>query len=183
MSSTVAEEDSESGVDQEDFVRLWSAHRDHLYGFIFSLLPDHVEAEEVFQKVSVVLWRKFHNFSPGTDFWRWAARVAQLEVQDHWKRKKRERLQFWTEDVIDSIAVVNVQHGELLQRQRQALKDCMKKLAPRDRELILMRYGTDRVTTKQLAHNMGRPLVTLYKALGRIRQNLYQCIQRTLARE
>lgn len=175
--------DAQNEFDDEEFVRLWSCHRDHLYGFVFSLLPDHVEAEEVFQKVSVVLWKKFDSYSPGSHFWRWAARVAQLEVQDHRKRKRRERLQFWTEDVIDAIAATNVQYSELLQQQRQALKDCMNKLPVRDRDLIALRYGAERVTTKQLAETMGRPLVTLYKALGRIRQNLYQCIQRALARE
>jgi RNA polymerase sigma-70 factor (ECF subfamily) len=179
----VTSPDQQDLFDHEEFVRLWSAHRDHLYGFVFSLLPDHVEAEEVFQRASVVLWSKFASFEPGTDFWRWAARVAQLEVLDYRKRKRRERLQFWTEDVIDAIASAHVQYSELLQQQRQALRDCLMKLPSRDRELIVLRYGADRVTTKQLAETLGRPLVTLYKALGRIRRGLYECIQRTLARE
>ncbi|MEX2308380.1 MAG: sigma-70 family RNA polymerase sigma factor [Pirellulales bacterium] len=179
----MTESDELAAHRSEEFVHLWSAHRAPLYSFIFSMLPDHLEAEEVFQRVSVVLWSKFDDFQPGTNFWRWAARVAQLEVQDYRKRKKRERLQFWTEDVIDSIADAYLQHSELLQRQRQALGLCIEKLASRDRELVALRYGAEQVTTKHLAEQLGRPLVTLYKALSRIRRNLYECIQRTLASE
>jgi RNA polymerase sigma-70 factor (ECF subfamily) len=147
------------------------------------MLPDHLEAEEVFQRVSVVLWSKFDDFELGTNFWGWAARVAQLEVHDYRKRRKRERLQFWGEDVIDSVAAAYLRNSDLLQRQRQALGACLEKLALRDRELIALRYGAEQVTTKHLAERLGRPLVTLYKALSRIRGNLYECIQRTLAHE
>jgi RNA polymerase sigma-70 factor, ECF subfamily len=178
----VLESDEESRR-HEEFVRLWSAHRGHLYGFVFTLLPDYVEAEDVFQRVSVVLWSKFDEFQAGTQFWSWAARVAQLEVQDYRKRKKRERLQFWGEDVIDSVAAAHLEYSELLQSQRQALGACIQKLGPRDRELIALRYGSEQITTKHLADRLGRPLVTLYKALGRIRRTLYECVQRTLARE
>lgn len=164
-------------------MRLWSAHRGHLYSFVFSLLPNHVEAEDVFQRVSVVLWSKFDDFQAGTQFWRWAARVAQLEVQDYRKRQKRERLQFWSEDVIEAVATAHLEYSELLQHQRQALGACLEKLTPRDRELIALRYGAEQITTKHLADKLGRPLVTLYKALSRIRRTLYECIQRTLARE
>jgi RNA polymerase sigma-70 factor, ECF subfamily len=167
----------------EDFVRLWSAHRIQLYSFVFSLLPDHVEAEDVFQCVSIVLWNKFDQFQLGTNFWHWAARVAQLEVQDYRKRKTRERLKFWSEEVIDAIAAAHVEYSELLQHQQRALASCLEKLSPRDRELVALRYGAERITTKTLADRLGRPLVTLYKALSRIRRNLYQCIQRSLARE
>jgi RNA polymerase sigma-70 factor (ECF subfamily) len=167
----------------EEFVRLWSTNRTQLYNFIFSMLPDHVEAEEVFQRVSVVLWSKFNDFRPETDFWRWSAQVARFEMQDYCKRRKRERLRFWGEAVIDNIADTYLQHGDLLLSQRRALMACLQKLTPRDRELISLRYGAEQVTTKRLADRMGRPLVTLYKALGRIRRALYECIQRAMASE
>jgi len=167
----------------EDFVRLWSAHRSQLYSFVFSLIPNHAEAEDVFQRVSIVLWNKFSQFQLGTDFWRWSARVAQYEVQDYRKRKTRERLKFWSDEVIDAIAAAHVEYSELLQHQQQALGRCLEKLSPRDRELVALRYGEDQVTTKSLADRLGRPLMTLYKALSRIRRNLYECVQRTIARE
>jgi RNA polymerase sigma-70 factor (ECF subfamily) len=150
---------------------------------VFSLLPDHVEAEEVFQKVSVVLWSKFDKFELGTHFWSWAARVAQLEVHDYRKRRKRDRLQFWDEGVINSVAAAHLESNELLEHQRLVLIGCIEKLAPRDRELVSLRYGTEQITTKHLAERLGRPLVTLYKALSRIKRTLYECVQRSLSHE
>ena len=176
-------DDGKEQLRHEDFVRLWSAHRSQLYSFIFSLVPDHAEAEDVFQAVSIVLWNKFGQFQIGTDFWRWSARVAQYEVQDYRKRKISERLTFWSADVIDAIAAAHVEYSELLQHQQQALASCLQKLSARDRELVALRYGAGRVTTKSLSDRLGRPLVTLYKALSRIRRNLYECVQRAIAQE
>ena len=61
----------------EEFVRLFSEHQRKLFKFIFLLAPDHAEAEDVLQETSVILWRKFGEFQSGTDFFRWAAQIAQ----------------------------------------------------------------------------------------------------------
>jgi DNA-directed RNA polymerase specialized sigma24 family protein len=80
------------GLDRhEEFVRQWSAHRDHLYSLVFAMLPDHVEAEEIFQRVSVVLWTKFDSLEPGTSFWHWAARCRGL-VRNYTRSVSKARI-------------------------------------------------------------------------------------------
>ena len=58
----------------------------------------------------------------------------------------------------------------------------MKKLGSRDRELIERRYRT-KTTARRVAEELGRPTSTVYKALARIRDALYDCVERTLAQE
>ena len=171
----------EDPVDRGEFVRLWSAHRAHLFNFIYSLLPDAAGAEEVFQRVSIVLWKKFDDLRSQDGFWRWSARVAQLEVQNYRRQTRCERLQFWDAEVIDLIAATHLQQSDVLESQRSALRSCLEKLERRDRQLVERRYGADKVTTRELASQLGRPLVTLYKSLSRIRRSLFKCVQRTLA--
>lgn len=171
---------SESDARTEQFVALFAEHREEVFRFILSILPHQADAEDVFQRTSVVLWRKFANFTPGTSFFRWAARVAQLEVLDHCKKKGRDRIGFWSAELVEAIADTREQEEELLVQQRQALKDCLGRLRPGDRELVELRYTT-KTSSKALAESLGKPAVTVYKSLARIRRWLYECIERKLA--
>jgi RNA polymerase sigma-70 factor (ECF subfamily) len=66
-------------VDREEFARLFSRNARRLYGFIMTLVFSHHDAEEVFQNTSVVIWNKFAEFQPGSNFFAWASKVsAQL---------------------------------------------------------------------------------------------------------
>ncbi len=182
ISSQRDEADRTGDADRtEEFVALLTEHRGDLFRFVLSILPDYAEAEAVFQRTSIVMWRKFDEFQHGTNFVRWAARVAQFEVRDYRKRKGRERLRFWTNELVDAVADTWLQNDDVLQEQRQALGPCLEKLPEKDRELVELRYGGAKTTSKEIAENLGRPRVTVYKALARIRRALYECIERTLA--
>lgn len=164
----------------EQFVALFAEHREELFRFILSILPHQADAEDIFQRTSVVLWRKFGNFTPGTNFFRWAARVAQLEVLDYCKKRGRERVGFWSTELVEAIADTREAEEGWLADQRYALTDCLSRLRPRDRELVELRYTT-KTTSKALAESLGKPAVTVYKNLTRIRRWLSECIERKLA--
>ena len=69
--------------------------------------------------------------------------------------------------------------GELDERH-EALEHCLKKLHPRDRELVITRYEPGGGVT-EAARRTGRSLVAAYKALGRIRKLLLDCVTHRLA--
>src|SRR4051812_23964504 len=82
----------------ESFLRLWEAHRRRVFHFILALLPAVQDAEDVLQETSIVLWRKFGEFEPGTNFLSWAHKVAHFEVLRH--RRKGGRHQLIEESVL-----------------------------------------------------------------------------------
>lgn len=166
----------------EEFVALLTECRRELYQFIYSILPHHAEAEDLFQQTSITLWQKFDEFEPGTNFLRWAERVARFKICDYRKGRHRDRLRFWSDELVECLAESRLEHSEWLAQRRQALAQCLAKLSDRDRELVRQRYeGIS--TTKALAEQLHKPLVTLYKALGRIRRALHDCIERTISAE
>ena len=67
----------------EEFMRLFTHHQRHVYGYIRGLVPSLVEAEEVLQQTNLLLWEKFDQFQPGTNFRAWACKVAYLTVLKH----------------------------------------------------------------------------------------------------
>jgi RNA polymerase sigma-70 factor (ECF subfamily) len=63
-----------------------------------------------------------------------------------------------------------------------ALKNCLGKLKPKDRELLDARYCRN-TPLGDLAAKLARPVGTIKKSLQRIRRALQGCIERTLASE
>ena len=51
-----------------------------------------------------------------------------------------------------------------------------------DRDLLACRFA-DGATTQSASEHVGRSVEAVYKALAKIRQALFDCVQRTLARE
>ena len=166
---------------QENFVRLFSAHEGNVRAFVTSLLPSWEGVDEVMQEASLVMWRKFDQFDPnrpGSKFIDWAFMIARYEVMKYRRKRATDRLVF-SEDVYELLAseAADVAAGQPA-RQR-ALLECLSKLEPAQRELIQAAYA-DGISIKDAATRVGRSQAGLYKALARIRQKLYRCIQISL---
>lgn len=165
----------------EEFVGLFTLNARRIYGFILSLQPNVADADEIFQETSTVLWRKFEQFESGTDFLAWACQIARYKVMSLRQRVGRERLQF-SDEFVENVADESVQAGATLEPRHQALSLCIEKLNPRDRDLLSRRYQ-EGATTRSIATDVGRSVDAVYKALNRIHEALFQCIQRTLRAE
>ncbi len=160
---------------------MFLAHQARIYAFIVTLLGNRSDADDVLQETGITLFQKFSTFQPGTDFLAWACRVAKNKVMDFGKRRGRDRLRF-DSATLELIADEYIERGEQVASRLKALDGCMAKLARSDRELLETCYRSES-TTKAIAQMLNRPADTIYKALRRIRAALYDCIQRTIARE
>jgi RNA polymerase sigma-70 factor (ECF subfamily) len=165
------------------FLRLFVAHARRLYAYILTLLPHRADADDVLQEASVVLWDKFDPLRPPDDFAAWACRIAYFKVLDFYKKSRRSRIRF-SQTLLERIAETAVEHAGALQldERREALAGCLEKLGPRDRDLLARRFA-DGATTQSTAVQVGRSVEAVYKALARIRQALFDCVTRTLAKE
>jgi RNA polymerase sigma-70 factor, ECF subfamily len=160
------------------FLRLIAEHQGALHTFIRSLLPNREEASEVLQDVNVVLWEKFDT---AENFKKWAFGVARLEVRKFLQSRARDR-HIFDDELVNRLAdeVILMEQAHLT--QREALDDCLLKLPDPQRELALSAY-TKGVRMNDLAAQLGKTPMSLYKLLHRIRQTLLECVRRKLARE
>jgi RNA polymerase sigma-70 factor (ECF subfamily) len=150
-----------------EFVQLFTHHQRRLFLFILSQIPNPIEAEEVQQETNVVIWSKFSQFRPGTNFLAWVSQIANFEV-----------MQF-SDEFLETVSKEALERSDELEERRNALIECIQKLRPRDRELIQQRYAPGE-KGKHLAEQIGRPANSVYQSLGRIRRALMECIQRRL---
>jgi RNA polymerase sigma-70 factor (ECF subfamily) len=167
---------------RDSFARLFAQHDRWLFAYLVSLLGNAAHAEEVFQEVCVVLWREYETFQLGTNFVSWVSVIAHNQVHRFRRQQKRAGPQL-SEATVSLLAEDAVERVDLLESRRDALRNCLEKLADKDRQLVRHCYGDSRVTFKTAAEDLGRPVNTVYKALNRIRRSLYQCIERTLSVE
>jgi RNA polymerase sigma-70 factor (ECF subfamily) len=163
-----------------DFAARLSQHQTQLFGYIYSLVRDLDDADDLFQQTSLVLWDKFEQYDPSRNFIPWACGVARLEVSNFLRSRRRQRLCF-----SDNLALILIEaHDEMvddpLEERRVALAECMKKLRPTDQELLDTCYGHS-VRIPDVAHDRGRSSQSIHNSLRRIRRTLFECVRRSLA--
>jgi RNA polymerase sigma-70 factor (ECF subfamily) len=165
----------------ERFVQLFARARENLFAYIFSLLPHWSDAEDVFQQTSLVLWRKFGDFEPESNFLAWACRVAFFEVCNFHRVASRDRLLF-SDVLLSQLAEQRVVSPDIANRKRELLLDCIAKLSD-DQRTLLVRTYEDETSIRQLAGELNRAPQTLYNRLNRIRRTLFECVEAAMQRQ
>lgn len=163
-----------------DFVRLWTTGSRRVYAYILTLVTNRSDAEDLLQEVGVTAWEKFHEFQSDQDFVAWACGIAHFKVLTYFRSTKR--LASLTDALLERLRNEMASMSDLLDRQHQAVQDCLASLPDQDREIVRLRY-TPGLTIDQIAERTGRTVAALYKALQRIHQRLFDCASRKLALE
>ncbi len=166
---------------QAGFAALLARHHVALMGFVLSLVPSWSDAEDIVQEASAVMWRKFAEFEPGTNFLAWACQIARYLVMNHIRKRSRDA-QILTPEVAETIGQEAKDDLERLEAERLALQSCLEKLDGDSRALLDRCYAPG-ITVKQVAESLRRTPNSIYKTLNRIREALLRCIQDNLVAE
>jgi len=164
---------------QEEFVRLLNESHPLLLRYVLSLVGNRHDAEDVLQRASLVMWRRFGTFEPGTDFIAWATTVAFYEVRNFQRVTGRSRLEF-DDELMNILAAERVAHVRHCSQQIEALEHCTQKLDNASRELLAAIYVDD-TPVVEVARQKGCAPKTLYNKLSFIRRALAECVQRRMA--
>jgi len=163
------------------FVARLMEHRHRIYAFIAKQLVNPADVEDVFQRTSIVLWKKMEDFDPEGSFFHWACGVAYNEVRNFLTVQRRNRLYFDAE-LLELLAEEAKDEEELSEARLDALRFCMSNLSDRQRE-ILQRCYSGAASITEVAESLGRNRGALYKQIARLREKLLDCIRIRLARE
>lgn len=174
-------EDQIQNSQSDEFVSLLMKHRHAVYAFIAKQLIHPADVEDVFQKTSLVLWKKMAEFDPERSFFHWACGVAFNEIRNFLTTKRRSKLHFDL-DLVELLAEEAQAENELTEARLSALRTCMERLSPTQQKILGRCYmGPD--TISDVAQEMGRERGALYKQLARLKEKLLDCIRLRLAKE
>ncbi len=162
-------------------MRLFLSSEKEIFRYVAVLVPRVADAQDVVQQTAIALWKKFEQYDPAQPFTPWACRFALLEARQFLRRDQRWGT-FLDDGLVDSLVERRAALGEEMDRRFSHLGDCLRKLAPEQRQTV-ERYYYERVPVEQLAAQTSRSVEAIYKALQRIRQALFDCVTRALKAE
>ena len=171
-------EDDPSLGRQKELMLLMTQHQRRIFAYIHALVPSRADAEDILQETSLVIVEKFSEFKSGTDFVAWAFQIAWWRVRASRQKFARSKVVF-DDDVLESVAHTAATMHEEVSERHEALARCLQKLHPRDRDLLLTRYEPG-AGVEEAAQRSGRSLEAAYKALGRLRKLLHDCVTQQL---
>lgn len=173
--------DTEGMSKGKAFLGLFLKAERRIFAYIFTLLPNRADAEDVLQEVSKLMWEKFDEAAPPGDFVAWGCRIAFYKVMEHRRGRRRERVIF-SDAMVERVAETVSEHAEALRldERHDALACCLGKLSRGDRKLLDERFK-EGATVRTAAERLGRSADAVYKALARVRRALHDCVERTIA--
>lgn len=176
---------AKSPIDEADarkrLMALITRHQRQIFAYIYTLVPDRPDAEDLLQETCVVICEKFDEFTPGSDFVAWACQIAWWRIRYSRQKFARSKVVF-DDTVLEAVARTATTMREELDARHEALALCLQKLAPRDRELVLTRYEPGSGVA-EAARRSGRSMDAAYKALNRLRKLLHDCVTDQLANQ
>jgi RNA polymerase sigma-70 factor, ECF subfamily len=158
---------------------LMTQHQRRIFSYIYTLVPHRADAEDLLQETSLIICEKFDQFREGTDFVAWACQIAYWRIRYARQKFARSKLIF-NQEIVDALAQTAVSMQDEIDDRHVALAGCLRKLHPRDRELLLTRYEPGSCV-EEAARRSGRSLEAAYKALTRLRKLLFDCVTHQLS--
>jgi RNA polymerase sigma-70 factor, ECF subfamily len=168
-----------ANTQSEDFIALITRFQPRIFLFILSLVPNRADAEDVLSDTTLVLWRKFGEFRPGSDFRAWAFEIASRRAKAYWESAQRRGLRL-SDEFLETVAAQASQAPDNHHSMLEALDHCKQKLRLADQDLLQRRYQPG-ATAAAVAVAVGRSEMAVHKAISRIRQALLECVQKTMA--
>lgn len=169
--------DLDSKNKNEFFAEMFSLNYRHIMSFIYTLVPNSSDADDIMQETARVMWEKIDDFEVGTNFVAWALTIAKYQVLSY--RKKYHSKVPFNLDLIETLSQ-EAEDPPLQNHHRlDALRRCLQKLDQKDRKLIFYRFEK-RFTAKMLSKQIGVAMNTIYRNESRILHRLLNCVQKTL---
>ncbi len=174
--------ESDQDTPSADFVALLATCQRPIFLYAMTLLGNVDDAEEVVQESGLVLWKKFREYRPGTDFIRWACQIARYQSLKVRARRFRGPRVFSNDFLAMFVAAAEEKPQAEFEARQQAVSQCMQKLSATDQDLIGRRYRKG-ASTRDVAAALNRSVQGTRRSLQRIREALAKCVRRRLARE
>lgn len=166
---------------QKGFAELWLKSQNTLGGYVCAHVPDHALAEDIMQEVARQATANFDQYDHSKPFLGWLIGIARQRIADAYRAKNRRPIVF-SSDIVDSIAKVYVDLEPEEDDRAEGLRICMDKLSDRHRKVLDFKYGR-RMSTKEIAGQVGGSPGSVDTMIYRLRDALRQCINHYLERD
>ncbi|UKN01391.1 sigma-70 family RNA polymerase sigma factor [Paracrocinitomix mangrovi] len=173
--------------DQLAYADLMEMYRESIYFMMLKMVRTEDDAEDLTIEAFGKAFNRLHQYSPSFAFSTWLFKIASNNAIDH-IRKKRIKVtsmdSAYTNDEGESMGI-DVKSGEknpaeetIHTQKVEVMREIVKKLKPRYRDLIEKRYFQE-LSYEEIAEEMNLPLGTVKAQLFRARAFLADMMKNT----
>lgn len=153
-----------------------------LRGYLRTLIPDLAACDDLVQETLLFLWERRDSANESVPLNAWAYKVAWFKAMAWHRDRRRNRLVYFSNDVLQQLAPVAEAMSATAEDRLEALRDCLARLPEGDLALLRLKY-VDQGSLTRHADEMGWKPNRVQKALSRLRLALRQCIRAKLHHE
>lgn len=169
--------------DQAQFVERLTGETRTLYAFAYSLVRNHQDSEEIVQKTSVIMWKKYETYDENASFGAWSRSILYRVAMNHLRSRKREAV--LCEPAILEKLSEGYEQVEDVYRENSlldGLQACLSRLTGKSRRMIELRYK-DRKTSADIGKIFRLSISAVDVALYRLRSHLEQCMKSVMSEQ
>jgi RNA polymerase sigma-70 factor (ECF subfamily) len=164
------------------FLSMLVHHEPALRAYARSLVPDWDLVDEALQEASVVMWQKRGQLESSDGFLPWAKVVLRFKCLRQVEKLRSQR-PLLSEEVLAKLADRGESRStEAAAARAKALHECLGQFSSEHRELLLAPHSSA-TSVVELAERRDKTPNALYKLLGRLREQLADCIRLKLPAE
>jgi len=171
---------------QKAFAELVDFYRDSLYFMLFKMVNNKIDAEDLTIETFGKAFKYLHLYTPNFAFSTWLFKIASNNCIDFLRKKKLKQKHIpieSTQDFDDSDPFYSVQTNTpdpeekmIIQQKEILMRTIVKKLHPRYRKLIEMRYFEE-LSYQEIADELKIPIGTVKARLFRSRELLLNVLR------
>lgn len=175
--------DISNNTNPTTYIELLAEFERYLSGYVYNMIPNAADAEDVLQDIKVALWKAFDQYQEGTNFGAWSRKVAFHRVMAFRKKKaiENKRLTF-SDECLDYLSENFPSDNQHARDHSLHLSACISKLKDDHKELIKMRYNRE-LSIEETATQSDKTIDACYRALSRIRLQLRKCVQQSISKQ
>jgi len=163
-----------------EFLRLFVRHQQEIYAYILTLVPTVHDADDLFQDGMTVMWRKFDQFKPGTNFAAWAVQIMRYQILGYRRNLARAKRVLMEDSLFEALMDYVPKIQDEVVARIEALRKCQALLDDRAKRILKMRYEHN-TSIGEIASYLKVSRRHVYHLLGQINSALLRCMRRTLA--
>jgi RNA polymerase sigma-70 factor (ECF subfamily) len=155
---------------KQEFEENLSSNRRSLISFILNKVRRTMDAEDVLQRASVIMWNKYDTFDSTTNFMSWACTIASFEVKNYMRSFFRCPVAFNSE-VYDVISLLQIAEDKVENDIHDKLRLALTSLDEESKNLLIQVYVNGE-EIKDLAKKAKKSPQTYYNKLTTLKKTL-----------
>jgi RNA polymerase sigma-70 factor (ECF subfamily) len=163
-----------------EFLKLFVRYEQEIYAYILTLVPHVHDADDLFQDGMTVMWKKFDQFQPGTNFAAWGVQIMRYQILDYRRSLARSKRVLIEDSLFEALMDYTSTVQDEVAARIEALRKCQTLLNNRSKWILKMRYERN-IPVEEIASYLKLSRRHIYYILGKINSVLLRCMRRTLA--